>query len=233
MRAVAEVKEDDVTDSDNEAEPPGFNSALPADLAHVPFPFKRFNDEEMLRRSREYYELMNGRRTLRMFSTGPSGAHTEPWTFVVVKDPEVKQKVREIIEEEEEINYNKRMGPQWTTDLRPLRTNWIKEYLTEAPYLILLFKQLYSLKPDGSKKIHYYNEQSVSIAAGLLISAVHASGLASLTSTPLNCGPALRTLFGRPSSEKLTLLLPVGFPSKDATVPDLKRKPLDEIMVVF
>lgn len=91
----------------------------------------------------------------------------------MVSSPEVKQKVREIIEEEEEFNYKKRMGKVWTTDLKPLKTNWIKDYLTDAPYLILVFKQLFSFRENGKKKLHYYNEQSVSIAAGILITAIH------------------------------------------------------------
>lgn len=243
---VAEVKEEDEWNEDHD--PLGIASALPADLQHKPFVFKRYDTQEMIQRSKEFYKLMNERRTLRFFSsdpvpyevienviktagTGPSGAHTEPWTFVVVSDPEVKQKVRDIIEDEEEINYKKRMGVQWTADLKPLRTNWIKEYLTEAPYLILVFKQIYGIRPDGGKKIHYYNEMSVAMASGILLTAVHYAGLVSLTSTPLNCGPALRVLLGRPPSEKLTLLLPVGYPAENATVPDLARKPLKDIMV--
>lgn len=107
--------------------------------------------------------------------TAPSGAHTEPWTYVVVSSPETKQSIREIIEDEEEINYKKRMGKVWTTDLKPLKTNWVKEYLTDAPYLILIFKQMYSFRDDGKKKLHYYNEQSVSIAAGMLLTAIHVS----------------------------------------------------------
>lgn len=144
------------------------------------------------------------------------------------------------------------MGKVWTNDLKPLRTNWIKEYLTEAPYLILVFKQMYSFREDGVKKLHYYNEQSVSIAVGILLAAIHVrirqldhsmvvinlcciqhAGLVSLTSTPLNCGPAIRNMLGRPSSEKLTILLPVGYPAENCTVPDLKRKQLEDIMVEF
>lgn len=125
------------------------------------------------------------------------------------------------------------MGKVWTTDLKPLKTNWIKEYLTEVPYLVLVFKQMYSIRDDGKKKLHYYNEQSVSIAVGILLSAIHNAGLTSLISTPLNCGPALRTLLNRPVSEKLTILLPVGYPAEDCKIPDLKRKNLDEILVEF
>lgn len=111
-----------------------------------------------------------------VLGTSPSGAHTEPWTFVLVKSLEMKRQIRAIIEEEEEINYKKRMGKVWTGDLKPFRTNWIKEYLTEAPYLILMFKQTHSYRQsDGRKKLHYYNEQSICISAGILISAIHVS----------------------------------------------------------
>ncbi|NXS66019.1 IYD1 deiodinase, partial [Pandion haliaetus] len=165
--------------------------------------------------------------------TSPSGAHTEPWTFVVVQDPYLKHKIREIVEEEEEINYKKRMGDRWVNDLKRLRTNWIKEYLDTAPYLILIFKQVYGWLPNGKKKTHYYNEISVSIACGILLAALQNAGLYTVTSTPLNCGPQLRVLLQRPANEKLLLLLPVGYPKKDATVPALTRKPLEDIMVVM
>ncbi|XP_054424953.1 iodotyrosine deiodinase 1 isoform X2 [Pteronotus mesoamericanus] len=163
--------------------------------------------------------------------TAPSGAHTEPWTFVVVQDPDMKHKIREIIEEEEEINYMKRMGQRWVTDLKKLRTSWIKEYLDTAPVLILIFKQVYGFAAKGQRKVHYYNEISVSIACGILLAALQNAGLVTVTTTPLNCGPRLRVLLSRPINEKLLMLLPVGYPGKEATVPDLKRKPLDQIMV--
>lgn len=104
--------------------------------------------------------------------TSPSGAHTEPWTFVVVSNPRVKEDIRDIVEREEEVNYNKRMGKKWTTDLQPLKTDWRKEYLTEAPYLVLVFKQDYGILPNGERKIHYYKEMSVAIACGILITAI-------------------------------------------------------------
>ncbi|XP_062043750.1 iodotyrosine deiodinase 1 isoform X2 [Lepus europaeus] len=163
--------------------------------------------------------------------TAPSGAHTEPWTFVVVKDPAVKHQIREVIEEEEEINYMKRMGHRWVADLRKLRTNWIKDYLDTAPVLILIFKQVHGFTANGKKKVHYYNEISVSIACGILLAALQNAGLVTVTTTPLNCGPRLRMLLGRPTHEKLLMLLPVGYPSKEATVPHFTRKPLDQIMV--
>ncbi|KAK5639869.1 hypothetical protein RI129_010680 [Pyrocoelia pectoralis] len=219
------------------------------DCTHIPLVYKRIPQQEAIVRSKEFYEYMNRRRTVRHFSnepipsevinniiktagTSPSGAHTEPWKFVVVRSSEIKQKVREIIEWEEEINYKKRMGKIWVDDLKFVRTYWVKEYLTEAPCLIFVFKQLYSIH-NNQKQRHYYNEESVHIAAGILLTAIHYAGLVSLTSTPLNCGPALRKLLNRPNEEKLALLLPVGYPSKDCLVPDISRKPLQDIMVEF
>ncbi|XP_036624397.1 iodotyrosine deiodinase 1 isoform X3 [Trichosurus vulpecula] len=218
-------------------------------LEHIPFSSPRFPEHEMIKRSQAFYELLNQRRSVRFISdepvprqvidnvirtagTAPSGAHTEPWSFVVVQDEEVKHKIRVIIEDEEEINYKKRMGDRWVNDLKKLRTNWIKEYLDTAPFLILIFKKIYGITSSGRKKTHYYNEISVSIACGILLAALQNAGLVTVTTTPLNCGPRLRTLLDRPVNEKLLMLLPVGYPRKDATVPNLKRKPLEEIMVV-
>ncbi|NXL78213.1 IYD1 deiodinase, partial [Leptocoma aspasia] len=223
---------------------------LEENVAHVPFTGERYSEAEMIERSQAFYELLSKRRSVRFLSdepvprevidnvirtagTSPSGAHTEPWTFVVVQDPYLKHKIREIVEEEEEINYKKRMGDRWVNDLKRLRTNWIKEYLDTAPYLILIFKQVYGCLPNGKKKTHYYNEISVSIACGILLAALQNAGLYTVTSTPLNCGPQLRVLLQRPANEKLLLLLPVGYPKKDATVPALTRKPLEDIMVVM
>jgi len=224
--------------------------AIAEDTQHVPFVSTQYEKDEMIQRSQEFYKEMNKRRSIRFFSdkpvarevidnlimtagTSPSGAHTEPWTYVVVQDADVKLRIREIIEQEEEINYIQRMGRKWTTDLKFARTNWVKPYLTTAPYLILLFKQTHGYMEDGSKKIHYYNEISCSISAGLLLAAIQYSGLVTLTSTPLNCGPAIRSVLGRPSNEKLLMLLPVGLPASDATVPDIGRKNINEIMVTF
>ncbi|CRK90865.1 CLUMA_CG004555, isoform A [Clunio marinus] len=198
----------------------------------------------------EFYNMVNNRRSIRMISnkpvdieivkkcihaagTSPSGAHTEPWTFCLIKSADVKKQIREIIEAEEYMNYKQRMSKQWTADLKPLRTNHIKEYLTEAPYLILVFKQAFGFKANGERKTHYYNEISTSIAVGILLSALQSAGLSSLTTTPLNCGPALRSLLNRPQNEKLLVLLPVGYPTDNCEVPDLKRKGLDEIMEIY
>ncbi|MEQ2167427.1 hypothetical protein GOODEAATRI_004107 [Goodea atripinnis] len=218
------------------------------DLSHVPYSPQRYPEEIMLQRSKDFYSLMNQRRSVRFISpepvpreiinniiltagTAPSGAHTEPWTFIVVSDLETKHQIRLIVEEEEEVNYRQRMGDKWVHDLARLRTNWIKEYLDVAPYLILVFKRAYGILPNGKKKTHYYNEISVSISCGILLAALQNVGLVTVTTTPLNCGPRLRLLLKRPANEKLLMLLPVGYPTADATVPDLKRKHLEEIMV--
>lgn len=170
---------------------------------------------------------------VRAAGTSPSGAHTEPWTFCVVSSAEVKQEIREIIEREELLNYAQRMHKQWTTDLSPLKTDYVKEYLTDAPYLILIFKQTYGLREDGRRKQHYYNEISTSIATGILLCAIQAAGLSSLVTTPLNCGPALRNLLNRPANEKLLVLSPVGYAANDSEIPDLSRKDLSEIIVKY
>ncbi|XP_055371244.1 iodotyrosine deiodinase [Condylostylus longicornis] len=198
----------------------------------------------------KFYEIVNDRRSVRKFSkkpvpfeiikqciqaagTAPSGAHTEPWTFCVIADETIKNEIRDIIETEEYLNYSQRMHRQWTTDLKPLKTNHVKEYLSDAPYLILIFKQIYGIRNDGKKKQHYYNEISVSIATGILLCALQAAGLNSLVTTPLNCGPALRTLLNRPNNEKLLVLLPVGYAAEDCKVPDLRRKDVDEILFTY
>ncbi|XP_033846677.1 iodotyrosine deiodinase 1 [Periophthalmus magnuspinnatus] len=234
---VIERDDDDVEDYNEEK-----------DLAHVPYSPPRYPVEAMVKRSQDFYSLMNQRRTVRFISpepvprevidnvihtagTAPSGAHTEPWTFVVVSDPETKHQIRLIVEEEEEVNYRQRMGDKWVNDLARLKTNWIKEYLDVAPYLVLIFKQTYGILPNEKKKTHYYNEISVCISCGILLAALQNVGLVTVTSTPLNCGPQLRLLLKRPANEKLLMLLPVGYPASDATVPDLKRKHLDDIRV--
>ena len=230
----------------DEAIAPSLHSA---DTPHIPYHPERFSEAVMLSRSKAFYEQMDKRRSVRFFSreqvplevienivktagTSPSGAHCEPWTFVVVKDPKLKTQIREIIEQEEYINYDRRMGDKWVTDLKFVRTDHEKPYLEEAPYLILVMKQQYRIGQDGVKYSHYYYEISTAIAAGVLITAIHNAGLVTVTTTPLNAGVALRELLGRPNNEKVMLLLPVGYPADDATVPGVSRKPLNEIMVV-
>ncbi|XP_054759074.2 iodotyrosine deiodinase-like [Lytechinus pictus] len=223
--------------------------ALASGGRHIPYGLPRYSDDEMTQRSEKFYHDMNQRRSVRMFSTdpipaavignlirtagtGPSGAHTEPWTFVAVKDTDLKEQIATIIEAEEKINYEKRMGQTWLDDLKSVGTSWRKPYLKTAPYLIVVFKQSYGFRADGRRKTHYYHETSAGISVGLLLAAIQNAGLVTLTSTPMNAGPKLRALLHRPVNEKVLLLLPVGYPAKDATVPDFKRKPLDQILIV-
>ena len=220
-----------------------------ANTPQIPYAIDRFPDEEMKRRAREFYEQMNKRRSVRFFSsdpvplavvqdiirtagTSPSGAHSEPWTFVVVQDKKIKSQIREIIEQEEYLNYDRRMGDRWVNDLKYVNTTYEKPYLDDAPYIILVFKQQYHIGEDGVRYAHYYYEISTAISIGILLMAIHNAGLVSVTTTPLNAGGALRELLERPSNEKVMLVLPIGFPAKDATVPDVKRKPLEKIMVL-
>lgn len=234
---------------DEKLDPSQAPSLHSADTPHMPYKMERRSDEEMIRNSRQYYETLNKRRSIRFFSdehvpvevienviraagTAPSGAHCEPWTFVVVKDPKIKCKVREIVEQEEYLNYDRRMGDKWVNDLKFVNTTHDKPYLEEAPYLILVMKQQYHVGEDGTKFTHYYYEISTAIAAGFLLTAIHMAGLVTVTTTPLNAGAALRELLGRPENEKVMLLLPVGYPKEDATVPDVGRKSLQDIMVL-
>ncbi|XP_023325503.1 iodotyrosine deiodinase 1 [Eurytemora carolleeae] len=244
-RTQNEDADDEVeeVDDDDELEDP----AGPAveDVDFISYEFTQYTEEEMILRSQQFFQEMNKRRTIRVFSdkpvprqvieniirtagTAPSGAHTEPWTYVVVSDPKLKVSIQDIVEREEMINYTQRMGIKWTNDLKFLKTDWNKPYLTEAPYLVLLFKQVHGYTNTGQKKVHYYNEISCSISAGLFLAAVQQAGLVTLTSTPLNCGPALRSLLNRPENEKLLMLLPVGYPGPNSTVPALSRKSLQE-----
>lgn len=219
----------------------------------VPLDFTRLTPEAQQRRARELYELMSRRRTVRAFSsepvpveliewavrtagTAPSGAHQQPWRFVVVSDPEVKKRIREAAEAEEKENYERRMPEEWKEALAPFGTDWHKEFLEIAPYLVVVFRVDYGLTraalDDGTlvKRKHYYVVESVGIAVGLLLAALHYAGLATLTHTPSPM-KFLRDILERPMNETPFLLIPVGYPAEGAVVPDLQRKPLDEILV--
>lgn len=206
------------------------------------------SQRQLLLRSKTFYQKMKTRRSVRHFSdrqvpievintlvktagTAPSGAHKQPWTFCVVSNAEIKKKIREAAEKEEFENYNGRMSDEWLHDLAKFDTNWQKPFLEIAPYLIVVFKQSYGLEENHKTK-HYYVNESVGIATGLLIAAAHDAGLVTLTHTPspLNF---LSTLLKRPRNEKPYLLIPVGYPLDDAKVPSLKRKELDEIVVHY
>jgi len=212
----------------------------------VPLDWERLDPGEALRRSNAFLEHLRARRTVRMFSpdsvpaelvrnaveaagTAPSGAHQQPWTFVVVSDPELKRRMRAAAEEAERDFYDRRATPEWLDALRVLGTDFVKEHLTAAPYVIVVFEQVYGLGGDAKRK-HYYAKESVGIAVGFLLAALHAAGLVALTHTPSPMG-FLRELLGRPENERAFCVIPVGYPSREAVVPDLQRKALDEIAV--
>ncbi len=194
------------------------------------------------------YEEMNSRRSVREFSeapvprtiieqaircasTAPSGAHQQPWTFVLIGDPEMKRRIRIAAETEERENYEGgRLPPHWKQDLEPLGTDWRKPFLESVPWIVVVFEQRYGTRPDGSRQHHYYVKESVGIACGLFIDALHRMGLSTLTHTPSPMA-FLRELLGRPESERPFVLFPIGYAADDCEVPDLERKPLDQIMV--
>jgi nitroreductase len=207
--------------------------------------YREFPEEEMKRRAAAFYTDMQRRRTVRDFSdqpvprkiiedclraamTAPSGANMQPWHFVVVSDAAMKRRIREAAEANERELYRKRASQEWLKALAPLGTGEEKPFLEIAPYLIAIFVQRYGLSPDGSKIKHYYARESVGIATGMLITAIHHAGLASLTYTPSPMG-FLNDILGRPANEKPFLLLVVGYPAADAAVPDQHRKSLQEI----
>lgn len=167
---------------------------------------------------------------VRVAGTAPSGAHQQPWTFVVVSDPELKARIREAAEAEERAFYARRASEEWLAALEPIGTDAVKTHLTDAPYVVVVFEQPWGLGPDGGKVKHYYVRESVGIAVGFLLAALHESGLCALTHTPSPMG-FLRDLLGRPENERPYVVIPVGYPAENATVPDLARKRLEEISV--
>jgi len=201
----------------------------------------------MITRSENYYHLVNRRRSIRNFSdrpiprqlveniirtagTAPSGANKQPWTFVVVSDPKIKSKIRIAAEIEEKKFYDHRITEEWRKDLVPLGTNWKKPYLEVAPILIVVFRQDYSFDSNKNKLKHYYVMESVGIAVGILITAIHNAGLVTLTHTPSPM-KFLRNILNRPINEKPFVLMPVGYPAEEVTVPDINRKELSQIIV--
>jgi len=215
-----------------------------------PFRFQRFPAEEQLRRASSFFQTMSTRRSIRSFSpeqvpfelietainvavTAPSGANQQPWRFVVVSNPEVKRQIREAAEAEERDFYHRRAPREWLAALEPLGTDWHKPFLEIAPYLIAIFRLDYGLSHDAegheTKIKHYYVMESVGIAAGLLLAALHMAGLATLTHTPSPMG-FLSKILNRPKNEKPYLLIPVGYPAEEATVPRITKKVLAEVL---
>jgi nitroreductase len=212
-----------------------------------PLEFTPVSAEETLVRARGFYDEMNRRRTTRHFATtpiaresieyairtagtAPSGAHQQPWTFVAVSDPDVKRAIRDAAEREEREFYHGRAPQDWIEALTPLGTDEHKQHLTDAPWLIVVFRKAYGIGVGGSKQTYYYTNESVGIAVGLLIAAVHNMGLVTLTHTPSPMG-FLAELLQRPANEKAYLILPIGHAAADAQVPDIHRKTLDEISI--
>lgn len=218
----------------------------------IPLDFKRLSPEEQLANSRHFLETMKKRRTVRYFSrepvpyelienaiatagTAPSGANQQPWTFAVVTNPEIKRRIREAAEIEEKESYEHRMPQEWLQALAPLGTDWHKEHLEDAPYLIIVFEQPYGLKIEtGEEKRvkHYYVLESVGIAVGLLLASLHQAGLATLTHTPSPMG-FLSQVLERPKNERPFVVIPVGYPAQNCTVPDITKKALDQILVRY
>jgi nitroreductase len=213
----------------------------------VPLAFERRTVQEQLAASRAFLLSMTARRTVRDFSaedvpwelvenaiaaaaSAPSGANQQPWTFVVVSDPALKRRIRLAAEAEEKESYEHRMSDEWLRALEPLGTDWHKPHLEDAPYVIVVFEQAYGLGPDGTKVKHYYVRESVGIAVGLLLAALHESGLATLTHTPSPMA-FLRELLDRPANERPFVVIPVGYPAEDAAVPAITRKPLGDVLV--
>lgn len=164
-------------------------------------------------------------------STAPSGAHRQPWKFVAVGDPALKREIREAAEREEHESYvGGRMPAEWREALLPLGTSWEKPYLETVPWIVVVFEEIYGLGPDGSKRKNYYPKESVGLACGLFVAALHRMGLATLTHTPSPMA-FLSRILGRPANEKPFILFPVGYPADDCTVPDLRRKALEEVAV--
>lgn len=205
----------------------------------------RYPIEEMRSRAVAFYEDIKRRRTVREFSdeqvprsiiencikaagTAPNGANMQPWHFVVVQDSAVKKQIRSAAEAEEKEFYENRASEEWLKALEPLGTDSDKPFLEEAPYLIAIFSESYGVTPNGDKVQNYYVKESVGIAAGMLITALHHAGLASLTHTPSPMG-FLNDILDRPKNERPFLLLVIGYPQEDATVPNINKKPLDEI----
>ena len=207
--------------------------------------FEEYSESKMRSRSESFLNEIITRRTVREFSdrivpidiinnciktaaSAPSGANKQPWQFVVVRDSGIKTKIREAAEKEEKEFYGHRATKEWLEDLNQFGTDWHKPFLEIAPYLIVVFRKIYDLEDDGTQRKNYYVNESVGIAAGFLLAALHHAGLATLTHTPSPMN-FLGEILNRPKNEKAFLLIPVGYPAKDAEVPDISKKPFSEI----
>jgi nitroreductase len=214
----------------------------------IPYQQKELTADEQLQKSEDFFQHLDKRRSIREFSdkpvdikvieniiktasTAPSGANKQPWTFCVISNPELKTKIRTAAEEEEKENYAKRMSERWLEDLEPFGTNWEKPFIEIAPYIIVVFKRAHETIKE-EKRNNYYVNESVGIACGMLIAAIHNAGLASLTHTPSPMN-FLTKVLNRPENERPYLLIPVGYPVKEAKVPDITRKSIKDILVRY
>ncbi len=226
---------------------------MPSEARFQPLEFESLDTKEQIRRSGQFLSRMLTRRTVRDFSpkpvpyqlienalrvagSAPSGANQQPWTFVVVSDPALKRQIRAAAEEEERDSYERRMSQEWLDALARLGTDWHKPHIEEAPYLIVVFRQAYGLAVDQDTGLerrvkHYYSEESVGIAVGFLLAALHMAGLATLTHTPSPM-KFLSEILGRPGNERPFVLIPVGYPAADAQVPVIKKKSLSDMVVL-
>jgi len=214
-----------------------------------PLEFDRIDAAAGRARVERFRTDMSQRRSVRMISpepvpldliesaiataaSAPSGAHRQPWQFVVTGDPDVKRRIRDAAEEEERTNYEGgRMNDEWRSAIGPLGTDWRKEYLTVAPWIVVLFEERYGIDADGSRRHNYYVKESVGIAAGMFIAALHLAGLVTLTHTPSPMA-FLSGVLGRPENERPFVLFPIGYPMPGALVPTLQRKSLDEVRTI-
>jgi iodotyrosine deiodinase len=212
----------------------------------IPYVQDSISDEEMLKRSKEFYEKIDKRRSVREFSdapvaqevieniimaasTAPSGAHKQPWTFCLISNVNLKSKLRELAEEEEKKSYGGRMSDEWLEDLAPLGTDWLKEFIDVAPWIVVIMKRAYELNEDGTKHNNYYVSESVGLAAGFFLLAVQNAGLVALTHTPSPMNFISKAL-NRPENERPFLLIPVGHPAENAEVPSLTRKSKEKVI---
>lgn len=215
---------------------------------HVSYQRDTYDLSEAEQRAEDYYQWLDTRRTVREISdkpvskalieslimagsTAPSGAHKQPWTFCAISNPKMKKAIREAAEKEEYDSYHGRMSERWIKDLEQIGTDWNKPFLEEAPWLIVIFKRVFELV-DGEKNNNYYVNESVGIACGMIISAIHNAGLVTLTHTPSPMN-FLTKILERPDNERPYLLLPVGYPQDEVFVPDLQRKALEDVAVFY
>ena len=211
--------------------------------------FQKITFEEMDYNSNQFFQKVSSRRSVRDFSrdnfpidiiknciksasTAPSGANKQPWHFVIVKDPIIKRKIRKAAEIEEKEFYGGRAPKEWLDDLNQFGTDWNKPFLEEAPYLIVVFSKKFDINDDGTNTKNYYVSESVGIASGLLLTALHNAGLVTLTHTPSPMA-FLSDILNRPPSDKPYLIIPVGFPSENAEVPNIKKKTFKEICTIL